>query len=118
MARESESDLDIGTSLRVLGHALSLTNTVMGASAKVADTEIAEPGNPEQCFAESLAVFRKIQAEVEQARTLRAWAQHDLRQGWTAESQVRLAEASVIFEKVGALAEAAETENLLQERAG
>jgi class 3 adenylate cyclase/tetratricopeptide (TPR) repeat protein len=69
---------------------------------------------PEECFAESLAVFQKIKAEVEQARTLRAWGQHDLRHARIAESRARLIQAGAIFTKLGARSEAAETENLLQ----
>lgn len=115
LARESENDLDLGTSLRALGHALSVMNSNSTPPANGQPATGSEPRTPEQCFAESLAVFLKIKAEVEQARTLRAWAQHELQHARNDQSKARLIDAGAIFKKVGAKAEAAETENLLQE---
>ena len=114
LAQESENDLDLGTSLRALGHALSLARS-NGHSATPGSADAAQPKIPEQCFADSLSVFQKIKAEVEQARTLRAWAQHDLRHARTDQSKTRLREAGEIFKRVGARTEAEETEHLRQE---
>jgi hypothetical protein len=74
-----------------------------------------ETNRAEGCFAESLAVFKKIKAEVEQARTLRAWAEFERKCGQAGESRNKLREARNIFERLGARGEVASTEALVQE---
>jgi hypothetical protein len=69
-------------------------------------------------FAGSLAVFKKIKAEGEQARTLRAWAEVELRNDQVEASRGKLQEARTIFARLGAKGELARTESLLQEQAG
>jgi predicted ATPase len=111
LARESENDLDLGTALRVLGQALSATTDPNGASALFPGSQ----SDPDAAFAESLAVFHKIKAEVEQARTLRAWARHDLDQGRRKHGESKLRQARDLFFKLGARGEVTDTETLLQE---
>ena len=121
LARDSENDLDIGTAWRVLGQALSVTsngNTSTETPPRqrlIATNRAAETPLAEDCFTESLAVFQKIKAEVEQARTLRAWAQHDRTHGRSSDSSKRLALACDIFHRLGARGEVAATEALLKE---
>ena len=106
LARESENDLDIGTAWRTLGQALSAARGSVNGETST---------DPDSCFRQSLEVFEKIKAEVEQARTQRAWAEHDFRLGRRHEAHHRLEKALTIFHKLGALGETAGTEALLQE---
>ena len=80
LARQSESDLDLGTAWRVLGQVEAASDS--GVDRLAANTSAAESApNADSCFAESLRVFKKINAESEQAGTLRAWAEFELRNG-------------------------------------
>jgi class 3 adenylate cyclase/tetratricopeptide (TPR) repeat protein len=113
LARESENDLDIGTAWRALAHAVAATETDKTIPANGERTP-AEEQEAASCFAASLAVFKKIKAEVEQARTLRAWAEYELNRGASPESRARLEEARTIFGKLGARAEMDRVSALLQ----
>jgi predicted ATPase/class 3 adenylate cyclase len=107
LASESENDLYLGTAWRTLGQVLCAT----GASPPGNDG-IPSAGD---CFAESLRVFQKMNAEGEQARTLRAWAELDFQQGRLAEAAKKSEAAKTIFQRLGAEFEAARTEAIFQE---
>ena len=83
------------------------------ASSGVRTMQLEGDRDPAACFAESLAVFRKINAEGEQARTLRAWAEFDLREGRTETGRARAHEARTIFLRLAATPEVFRTDALL-----
>lgn len=104
LARESENDLDLGIAWRTLGQ-------VLGVSSKGEDggppdgVAVNQPENdPHVCFRESHQVFKKINAESEAARTLRAWAEFDLQNGRALDGNKKLEEAESILRRLGALA--------------
>lgn len=70
-----------------------------------ANTVSAVPGattvEPHACFTESLRVFKRISAEGEQARTLRAWGEFELHEGRAEEGRKKLEEARSIFQQLG-----------------
>ena len=107
LAKESENDLYLASAWRTLGQVIAAGKN----SASMVD------GLPpaEDCFAESLNVFEKMNAQGEQGRTLRAWGQFDVHRGRCAEGEKKLRRAKDIFEGLGASAEAARTETLLQD---
>jgi class 3 adenylate cyclase/tetratricopeptide (TPR) repeat protein len=104
LSRESENDLDLATAWRTLGQVLAAWNnnqgTLLARSASL--NEISS--EPEGCFHESHRIFRKINAESEAARTLRAWAEFELQNGRVEEGNKRLVEAQTILRRLGALA--------------
>jgi class 3 adenylate cyclase/tetratricopeptide (TPR) repeat protein len=100
LAKESGSHLDMGGAWRTLGRAATDLGRNSGAPAS-------EPAglNPRACFEESLRVFQQIDAQGEQARTLRAWAEYEMRQGRAEAGQKMWAEARNIFLRLGLHAE-------------
>jgi tetratricopeptide (TPR) repeat protein len=99
LARKSGNELDVGIAWRVLGRAAARLNssgadTPIGIESNGPDTE------PAACFAESLALFRKIHAEAEQARTLRAWAAFDLREGRMEQGWKKAEAAKRLFQRL------------------
>jgi predicted ATPase/class 3 adenylate cyclase len=138
LAREAENDLNIGSAWRTLGlvtarlsrdaaaprmgvEADRQGSANTGAQGAVPGVEPQGPANslptedPAHCFAESLRVFEKIDAQGEQARTLRAWGQFELRQGLCAPGRQRGLEARRIFERLSAGPEVARTDALLEQ---
>ncbi len=112
LARESENDLYLGGAWRTLGEVVSALKAgkAPAPEAVALSASLAEPG---ACFAESLRVFKKINAEGEQACTLRAWAHFDLEQGRVEESRKRLEDARSLFLRLGMAAEAEQAGRLL-----
>jgi len=102
LARESENDLDLGIAWRTLGQVIAACNSqVATAPPGVSFNEICS--DPDACFQESHRIFKKINAESEVARTLRAWAEFDLQNGRTEEGGQKMEEAQIIFRRLGAL---------------
>jgi predicted ATPase/class 3 adenylate cyclase len=101
LAQEAENDLNIGLAWRTLGLVTAASGATGGPTLNGA------PADPRACFAQSLRVLEAIRAEGEQAHTLRAWADFELRHG-SAEEGCRKSEAArVLFARLGAEAEAA-----------
>jgi predicted ATPase/class 3 adenylate cyclase len=105
LAKQSEIYLDQGGAWRALGQAASrLFRSSGGSGASIDD--------PDACFSESLRVFNGMNAEGEQARTLRAWAEFELHQGRTEAGRKKLEQARGIFLRLGMVSEAQITEAL------
>ncbi len=104
LAKESESDFDLGNAWRTLG-------LVAGAQNCTTRPVMADP---RECFVESARVFDKIAAEGDKARTLKVWAEYELLQGDKHTAHEKSSEALRIFRRLGMQAEAVEAENLLQ----
>ena len=98
LAKESGSHLDMGGAWRTLGCVAG------GLGSHSRATRRAEPA-PRSCFEESLRVFRQMKAEGEQARTLRAWAQYEVRQRRAAAGRKMWGEARDLFLRLGLAAE-------------
>ena len=106
LARESENDLDLGIAWRTLGKVLAAWNKdELGAPPGLASICQPHP-DPQSCFLKSHQIFKKINAESEAARTLRAWAEFDLQNGRVEEGNKRLEEAQTILHRLGAVAPA------------
>jgi predicted ATPase/class 3 adenylate cyclase len=103
LARQSESSLDLGGAWRALGRA--------GAASPKSPVPAADA--PAHCFAESLRIFRQMNAQGEQARTLHHWGAFELSQAQSDRGLSMLHEAQKIFLEHGALFEAGITANLL-----
>ena len=73
----------------------------------------AAAADPRACFSESLRVFKEINAEGEQACTLRAWAEFELQQGQTDEGRKRAKAARDIFLRLGTASEVERTDAML-----
>jgi predicted ATPase/class 3 adenylate cyclase len=103
LARETENDLDLGICWRTLGQVLAAWNN--GQVGVLANRESLNQicSHPDGCFQESHRIFKKINAESEAARTLRAWAEFDLQNGRVQEGNKKLAEAQTILRRLGAL---------------
>jgi predicted ATPase/class 3 adenylate cyclase len=105
LARESGSDLDLGTAWRTLGLVLASGDGSVGRAPSRAGFVGTNP-EAEDCFLQSYRIFQKINAESEAARTLRDWADFDLKHGRATQGQERLAEAQAILRRLGAVAQA------------
>lgn len=118
LARESENDLFLGNAWRALGLVAAATDTVIRADTHSL-VSVTTAGNGELsaqiCFNESLRVFRRINAEGEQARTLRAWGELELRQQRLEEARKKFGEARSIFLRLGAGSEVARTDALARQ---
>jgi predicted ATPase/class 3 adenylate cyclase len=113
LAQESENHLDLGGAWRALGRAAA---QMMSRGAAASDSRApadATVADPRVCFSESLRVFKEINAEGEQARTLRAWAEFELQQGQTDEGRKRAKAARDIFLRLGTASEVERTDALL-----
>ena len=114
LAQESESSLNLGEAWRSLGRIgmAALKSAGRAISGPIdSDLPVIDPPN---CFTESLRVFQRINAEGEQARTLRDWGIFELEQGRVAQGRKRLLEAREMFLQLGARFEVATTQALLQ----
>ncbi|HYF65961.1 MAG TPA: tetratricopeptide repeat protein, partial [Herpetosiphonaceae bacterium] len=95
-ARAARLVLDVGGNLRVLGQI---------APHLPPEVRAAEALDARACFAEALHIHGSIGARAEEARTMRAWAYHELRHGDPAQGAERLAKARALFERLGMSAE-------------
>jgi class 3 adenylate cyclase/tetratricopeptide (TPR) repeat protein len=114
LAQESENSLYLGGAWRALGRIGARVPASSGQSSGPATHPDLSGLPPLHCFAESLRLFRLINAEGEQAVTLRAWAEYELEQGHLAPGCGKLQEAREIFLRLGATFEIATTESLLR----
>lgn len=112
LARQSGSFLDLGGAWRALGQAAAAMKNP-GARETIDSAMAADLAEPEACFAESLRVFEVMNAEGEQARTLRAWAEFEFEQGRDESGRKKTEAARVMFQRLGAVSEVAKTEALL-----
>jgi class 3 adenylate cyclase/tetratricopeptide (TPR) repeat protein len=96
LARAARLVLDVGGNLRVLGQI---------APHLPADVRAAEGLDARECFAEALQIHSAIGAAAEQARTLRAWAHHELRYGDPGQGTERLDQARALFQQLDMAAE-------------
>ena len=113
LAQQSGSYLDLGGAWRALGQAAAaMKNPRAGDNRERA--VVSDLAEPEVCFAESLRVFKQMNAEGEQARTLRAWAEFEFNQGRGDEGRKKSEAARAMFLRVGAASEVARTEALLE----
>ena len=115
LAGESENELYIGGAWEILGRVTSAVKQERQPppSLQSAVSSLSLP-EPAVCFANSLQVFRKINAEGEVARALRTWAEFDLVQQRPSEARARLEEALQIFERLNATSEVRKSEALLR----
>jgi tetratricopeptide (TPR) repeat protein len=110
LARESGNELDLGIAWRALGRAKTRMPDVEGhPSGTDPDSNRCDPP---ACFEESLALFKKMNSEAEQARTLRAWAEFDLWRKDFATARQKLATVQTTFERLGMKTEAERTANM------
>jgi class 3 adenylate cyclase/tetratricopeptide (TPR) repeat protein len=113
LAQESESYLDQGGAWRALGQAAAALGK-KGAEARAElifpSTSFPEPG---MCFSESLRVFKTMDAQGEQAHTLKAWAEFEREQGRIEESQKKSDEARAILQRLGMVQEEPATSSSL-----
>jgi predicted ATPase len=112
LAKESGSHLDMGSAWRTLGRVAAALGHDRGSRAP----EPAEPA-PRDCFEESLRVFRQMNAEGEQARTLRAWAQYEGQQHHAAAGEKMWSEARALFLQLGLSAEVQKMDAIQAEKA-
>jgi tetratricopeptide (TPR) repeat protein len=103
LARETENDLDLGIAWRTLGQVLAAWNKHQNDAPADGAWLNEICSNPDGCFHESHRIFKKINAESEAARTLRAWAEFDLQNGRVQEGNKKLEEAQTILRRLGAL---------------
>jgi tetratricopeptide (TPR) repeat protein len=104
LARETENELDYAVAWRVLGLVTSRLEGNEFAQKLDMFPDLAST-TPETCFAESLRLFKKINADAEQARTLRAWAELHSRHSQREAAAEKYREARTIFERLGMAAE-------------
>ena len=112
LASDSGNELDVGVAQRLLGQLLAGAGTSSPPAAAGPEAPAQEPS---QYFSQSLALFKKLNAEGEQGRTLRAWGQFELAQGDKASGTKKLAAALEIFQRLGMRAETARTEAVLSQ---
>jgi predicted ATPase len=108
LARVSESELDQGGAWRALARA----SAALARGGPKDARSVTSEDDPRVCFEQSLRVFEQMNAEGEQARTLRHWAQFESQEGRREASQNMLARARAIFERLGAAEELERTETL------
>ncbi len=102
LARASENHLDLGGAWRALGQAAAALQNPASRTAADLPASAGPPDDPPACFDKSLRLFRHIDAEGEQARTLQAWAEFELQQGRAHESRKKSEEAESILRRLGA----------------
>jgi len=127
LARESENELYLGGAWSILGRvAAAFENRARLAPAATVPANGVEvpkpvaapadgcPPEPAVCFANSLEVFRRINARSEEARVLRCCAEYQKDQGRLPEAEAALKHALNLFEQLGAVTEIKRTRDLLR----
>jgi class 3 adenylate cyclase/tetratricopeptide (TPR) repeat protein len=113
LAQESGNELDLAIAWRVLGRAAARA----GKEAQGNGHETLEalpPSSPSTCFTQSLRLFKKMKANAERARTLRACAEFEARAGRAARARRSAETALHIFARLSMSAEVERTEALLR----
>jgi tetratricopeptide (TPR) repeat protein len=90
LARRQDDPREIGSAWRVLARAIG---------------RMPEPQGARPCFAESARLLSEAGATIERARTLRAWAEYELRSGDAARGRELTEEARAIFTRAGLIHE-------------
>jgi len=103
-AEEDKAPEAIGMAWRTLGVICDRTDSTVQFSDW--DTHQKGTYNAETCFSRSVKIFMEAEIEMERARTLRAWARHELRCGSRESGEGKWQEARQIFAKLGAQLEA------------
>ena len=98
LGRQSGNELDVGIAWRMLGRA-SARIKLAGLIPPTGESGEGAPLDPEACFVESVTRFKKLNLITEEARTLRAWAAFDLREGRTEEGLRKAAEAKRLLSR-------------------
>lgn len=101
LAQKSENHLDLGGAWRALGKVAAGMKKRRADARPVSAAAGLALAEPSACFTESLRVFKLINAEGEQARTLRAGAEFELHEGRTEEGRKKLEAARSIFQRLG-----------------
>lgn len=102
LGRQSANELDTAIAWRVLGQVGAALKSHPGGHNGASGTSCPLPG---KCFAQSLALFEKMNAEPEQARTLRAWATFEQTRNHPAQACRMLLKARKIFTRLHMLKE-------------
>jgi len=111
LARKSGNELDQGIAWRLIGRLAGSQLGTQQQPGTFSDAAI----DPGRCFADSLALFTKINSNTEQARTLRAWGEYELKLGHTQRGLEKLKDALKKFLALGVELEAAATKLLLKQ---
>ena len=112
LARESENSLNLGGAWRALGRVRVRALNCPHLSQDDSDDAEERSPAPALCFAESLRIFRHMNAAGEQARTLHVWGEFEIGQGQFDHGREMLQEARTIFLKQGAVFQAGDTERI------
>jgi len=100
LAQESQNGLDLGGAWRALGRAAAKVQKQNAQERALEGSSASRLPDPEACFTESLRVFKAMNAEAEQGRTLRAWSSFALEQGRTGEAREKAHAAQSIFQRL------------------
>jgi tetratricopeptide (TPR) repeat protein len=98
LGQEAEEPEDIAAAWRALGRVAAN----LGRSIAVESNDAGEAYDAVACFAESLRVCTETGLEDQRARTLRAWATHELTSGDEVRGAAMWQEARDIFARLGA----------------
>ncbi len=101
LAQKSENSLDLGSAWRAVGRVAAKLSAPGSEPPATAGSSVAAIAEPAACFRESLRVFQQMNAEAEQARTLRVWAKFELEQGRHDEASEKWEAAQSIFLRLG-----------------
>src|SRR5574341_309936 len=110
--QELEAQDDVAGAWRVLGQIASRLGK--SVSVKPDLKEKSRNYTPQQCFQQSLDIYASMEMEGERARTLRAWARHELSNGDAQKGEAMWNEARDIFTRLGAPLEAERMADLPQ----
>jgi tetratricopeptide (TPR) repeat protein len=100
LAEEDKTPEFIGMAWRTLGMLSDRINNVVRFSDW--ETHQISDHDAEACFSRSVKIFADAEIEMDRARSLRAWAQHEFRQGNRERGTGMWQEARGIFAKLGA----------------
>jgi predicted ATPase/class 3 adenylate cyclase len=100
LAQESQSSFDLGGAWRALGRAAAKIKAQSDQDRAIEGSLCSPVPDPAECFSESLRVFKEINAEAEQGRTLRAWASFEQEQGRPVEGLEKSCAAQSIFQRL------------------
>ncbi len=111
LARKSGNELDSGVAWRLIGRLLARRRL---ETPRQPGADPAAQAEPSHCFAESVALFKKLSSVTEEARTLRAWGEYEAGVGRVQLGIEKLKQALEKFQSLGLLSEAAGTVNQIR----
>lgn len=112
LAQASGNSLLSADAWRTLGRALTGASSTAGERASREVPQL--PDDPDFCFKESLQIYQHIGAKGEQARTLRLWAELDLKRHRIDDARSKLMEAQGGLQELRMTADLDEVEKLLK----